>query len=289
MLFRSTDKGTQYEIFVKNVYQAILKAEQIGAVKNIRVEHDIKIEDRFGLKRQVDVYWEYSLAGESHRVGVECRNYNSKIAIEKIDAYATKVQDLKLSKGIMVSTKGFQAGAIKKAEHHGISLIEMREIEAEDFEGYLHEINIEINMLSPARILNVKPKVNQQWIERTYADRPKGELKNIQMQGLNTEIFIHDRENNNTISLFDLQGDLDSFQSTPGEYEHTFTYDNAFIESKTATFDIDEIWVKYAVFEPMKAAIQIDFLKEFLAIMAYVTGEKKRIGVLKDGTQKHFE
>jgi len=181
----TVEKGTEYEIFVHKVYQAILRAELLGTVKNIRVEHDVKLEDRFGQSRQIDVYWEYSLGGIIHKVGVECRNYNSSIPVEKIDAFATKVQDLRLSKGIMVSVKGFQSGAVSKAEHHGISLIEMREITDEDFEGYLQIINIQIHALLPPRIVEFKPEVNRAWIEKNYSDHPKGGQVTLLMSGRN--------------------------------------------------------------------------------------------------------
>ena len=55
--------GTEYEQFVQNLMQAILDSENQGGQKNIKVRHNEKIADIFGIERQFDVLWEYELGG----------------------------------------------------------------------------------------------------------------------------------------------------------------------------------------------------------------------------------
>ena len=61
-------KGTGFELFVKAIYEEILDLEGYGTVT---VEHDVKIFGKSGQAHQIDVYWEYKLAGVTHKVAVE--------------------------------------------------------------------------------------------------------------------------------------------------------------------------------------------------------------------------
>jgi Zn-dependent peptidase ImmA (M78 family) len=54
---------------------------------------------------------------------IECKDYGSAIKIEKIQAFISKVSDLKAKKGIFVTTSKFQKGAIDAARVHNIALI----------------------------------------------------------------------------------------------------------------------------------------------------------------------
>ncbi|WP_373687671.1 restriction endonuclease [Virgibacillus proomii] len=51
----------------------------------------------------------------------ECKNWNSKVSKEKILALKSIIEDIPNSVGVMVAPKGYQIGAKKFAEHHGIN------------------------------------------------------------------------------------------------------------------------------------------------------------------------
>ena len=55
--------GTEYEIFVQRLQQALLDSEQLMTQKNIVVARNKKLIDRAGNVREFDLYWEYELAG----------------------------------------------------------------------------------------------------------------------------------------------------------------------------------------------------------------------------------
>ena len=52
--------GTEYELFVKEIYESILEC---NGIDNINVQHDVKMKGVNGVERQVDIFWEFELAG----------------------------------------------------------------------------------------------------------------------------------------------------------------------------------------------------------------------------------
>ena len=61
----------EYEKFAQEVYQELVNAD---VAKSTEVRHDIKILGKSGQKHQIDVYWEYEIAGVLHKVAIECKN-----------------------------------------------------------------------------------------------------------------------------------------------------------------------------------------------------------------------
>ncbi len=55
----------EYEKFAQEVYQKLVNAD---VVKSTEVRHDIRILGKSGQKHQIDVYWEYEIAGVLHKV-----------------------------------------------------------------------------------------------------------------------------------------------------------------------------------------------------------------------------
>ena len=64
-------------------------------------------------KHQIDVYWEYELAGVVHRVAIECKNYKNAISLGHVRNFHSVLRDKKNVSGIMVTTIGYQKGAKK--------------------------------------------------------------------------------------------------------------------------------------------------------------------------------
>ena len=113
---------TEYEKFTQEIYQSLINAQGITTVE---VKHNIKIEGRSGQKHQVDVYWEYEIAGVRHRAAIECKNYNSIVSIGKVRDFYGVLADIGNINGIMVTKEGYQKGSKKFAEEYGINLKEI--------------------------------------------------------------------------------------------------------------------------------------------------------------------
>lgn len=115
--------NTEYERFTQEIYQQLVN---LDVVRTTKVQHDVKLEGRSGQKHQIDVYWEYEIAGNKHRVAIECKNYNTLVPIGKVRDFKGVLDDLNGVNGIMVTKVGYQDGAKKYAQEYGISLKELR-------------------------------------------------------------------------------------------------------------------------------------------------------------------
>ena len=125
MLFnrQRMNQNTEYERFTQEIYQQLVN---LDVVRTTKVQHDVKLEGRSGQKHQIDVYWEYVIAGNKHRVAIECKNYNTLVPIGKVRDFKGVLDDLNGVNGIMVTKVGYQEGAKKYAQEYGISLKELR-------------------------------------------------------------------------------------------------------------------------------------------------------------------
>lgn len=115
--------NTDFERFTQYVYQKLVNND---VLKPTTVQHNVKLKGKSGCEHQIDVYWEYEIAGNLHRVAIECKNYDSQVPIGKVRDFFGVLQDLNNVRGIMVSSKGYQEGAKKFADYYGISLKELR-------------------------------------------------------------------------------------------------------------------------------------------------------------------
>lgn len=115
--------NTEFECFTQRVYQKLVNND---VLKPTIVQHNVKMKGKSGCEHQIDVYWEYEIAGNLQRVAIECKNYDSQVPIGKIRDFFGVLQDLNNVRGIMVSSKGYQEGAKKFADFYGISLKELR-------------------------------------------------------------------------------------------------------------------------------------------------------------------
>ena len=73
----------EYELLAKTIYQSILAKEGLG---NNIANHNVSIRGRSGAAHQIDIHWEYCIAGINHSVLVECKNYGTSLTLEKARA-----------------------------------------------------------------------------------------------------------------------------------------------------------------------------------------------------------
>lgn len=114
------EAGHELEDFVENVYSVLLKNEHLN---NSKIEKNYIEIGNSGAKHEFDVFYEVKIAGVSHKVGIECKNHNRKIAKGMVQEYYAKLQDCNNVIGFMISAKGYQDGAKTFGKHYGIELI----------------------------------------------------------------------------------------------------------------------------------------------------------------------
>ena len=116
------NQNTEYERFTQEIYQQLVDSD---VVKATTVQHNVKLIGRSGQKHQIDVYWEYEIAGNMHKVAIECKNYNKSVPLSVVQGFKGVLDDLNGVNGIIVTKKGFQIGAKQYAKEWGISLKEL--------------------------------------------------------------------------------------------------------------------------------------------------------------------
>ena len=280
--------GKNYEVFVANLQQALIHSENISGQKNIEIELNKKILDNCGIEREFDIYWEYEYAGITYKTIIECKDYNSKISVEKIDSLIGKIKDIPDLKPVFATKMGYQSGAKSKANTNRIELLIVREQNETDWEDengnpYIKIINITTKLQLPARITNFMPIIDGVWaMENTEIDTSKP-LKLIER---NDKFIIEDLDENIKYSLFELEKQItiDS-KDESGKLEKEKEFKNAFIYYGDTKLKIKSYKLEYTTGGIIEQPLTIDFSKELIGVIEYLQkGVKKSIyrnGIIK--------
>lgn len=122
------NSGKVFEKLTQEVYQSFCDFEyQENGFKRINVQHNVKIKGKSGAIHQIDVYWEFSLAGVCYKTLVEVKDWKNPVEKEQILSLKSKIDDINNASGIFVSRSGFQEGAKIYANYNGIKLMEINE------------------------------------------------------------------------------------------------------------------------------------------------------------------
>lgn len=85
--------GRKYEQFVAKLQKALMDSQGLIQQHNISIELNKKLIDKNGIEREFDIYWEYEFGGIAYRTVIECKDYESKISIDRIDSFIGKLRD----------------------------------------------------------------------------------------------------------------------------------------------------------------------------------------------------
>lgn len=232
--------GTEYELFVKEIYEAILKYE---GVENIEVQHDIKIVGLSGVERQVDIFWEFKIAGVRYKLIIECKDYNTAVPLEKIDAFHSKVADIGGAIGVFVSKNRYQSGAIELARKYGIQLREIRVPNDKDWEGRVRDIEIHIHAQF---VENVRPvfQVDSKWAK-------SNNFHSTRSSGMTDETFIENNIDGSSTSMLSIINKL-SRETTGTNIRKEFVYDDAYLCFGDNRIKINKLILEYDVTESIE-------------------------------------
>ena len=112
---------TEFELHCMEILRGYAEEEKLPAFK---IGHDVKLTASDGTY-QIDVYATYTALGAEMKVLAECKQFSSAVKRDYVVLLADKIRSLGAQKGILLSTAGFQSGAIQFAEKHGIALIQV--------------------------------------------------------------------------------------------------------------------------------------------------------------------
>lgn len=268
--------GKEYEHFVAELQQAILMSEPLALQKNIKVIPNQILKDKNGIDRQFDIYWEFELGGILYKNIIECKDYESRISIDRVDALIGKLNDFNNITGVFATKTGYQSGAEAKALANGIDILRVREQNDSDWIGpngepLLKEAIINVTIEHPARIKSIN-----------YLTDDAEDTGNLGTY-LTNEIFIKNLETSETSSLYELEQTLnknhlnEKGEFEAGDFEKTEIFKGEVIHPKGKK-DITGYIVKYTTTEPSKEVINLEFYKTLKGVIEYLhTGKKVKV------------
>ena len=112
---------TEFEEYCCKILRGYAEEDKLP---NFTIKHNVKLSSSDGIY-QIDVYATYTAMGAEMKVIAECKQYKNRVNRDKVVLLADKVRSLGAQKGILLSTAGFQSGAIKYAKEDGIALIQV--------------------------------------------------------------------------------------------------------------------------------------------------------------------
>lgn len=110
-----------FEIYCCRILEAYAEKEHLSECS---VEHNVELEAHDG-KYQIDVLMRFKVAGMAFTTIVECKRYKRPVERKVVAELHSKINSLGFQKGMIISTSGFQSGAIEYAVKHGIALVQV--------------------------------------------------------------------------------------------------------------------------------------------------------------------
>lgn len=117
------NKGIQFEKTIRLIQEAYKDSE------NTQIYSNYKIPNESGNNREIDIFIVSKINDFEINIAIECKDYNKKIPVEKIEAFESKCNRIKqINKKIFISSNGFQSDAINSAKYYGIELLTAEEL-----------------------------------------------------------------------------------------------------------------------------------------------------------------
>jgi len=117
---KMTKVSDDYELLVKELHEALLRND---GVENIKVLHNVKIRGKSKALHQIDVYWEFKLAGVTYKTCIECKFLKNAVKKSNVAAFSATLDDIGNATGIFATSSYFQSGAKLFAKEKGIRLV----------------------------------------------------------------------------------------------------------------------------------------------------------------------
>lgn len=236
----------EYEKFTQEIYQELVNADVLKATW---VQHNVKLKGKSGQEHQIDVYWEYEIAGIRHKVAIECKNYSRNVEIGKVRDFYGVLLDLNNVAGIMVTKVGYQKGAKEYASTYGITLKELRE--PNWGEAIVGQLKLNINMSIRHCLFRVDK--NYEETERfsvveykQVLDAMRLEMDSKWSDATHIPLELIDR------NIIDATGkritSLDEIEATLPENSDTdiiFNYEDAYVNTCWGLIKINEVKYEY--------------------------------------------
>jgi Restriction endonuclease len=101
---------SQYEAYVFGTLQRRMPAA--------RIRRNVKLRGtKSGGRRQVDVLVEINVGEINLKIAVDCKWYGRKVNVNDVEQFLGMLGDIRVSKGILMTTKGYSKTALRRAQN----------------------------------------------------------------------------------------------------------------------------------------------------------------------------
>ncbi|MFH1231815.1 MAG: restriction endonuclease [Planctomycetota bacterium] len=112
-------KSKEYEQFIKQVISTLIPNDLTNPPP---IEHLKKYTGKSGVVYKIDLSYKFQVADTDYLTLIECKHWNQRVKRSVVSELKDKVEDIGAHKGVIVTTIGFQQGALKLAGKNGIAL-----------------------------------------------------------------------------------------------------------------------------------------------------------------------
>ena len=98
-----SNRGDLFESYIQFIYQTLLGAQG----KNISVSRGATVYDNRGNRYNIDVFYEFDVAGVHHRVAIECKDTRRPVERDDAIAFVGKISDFPSTIGVLSQGKDF--------------------------------------------------------------------------------------------------------------------------------------------------------------------------------------
>jgi hypothetical protein len=125
----------EYELFVGRLIEYVAKND---LVITPGVVHRGRYRGKTGEEYEIDLSFRFQVANAKYLTLIECKHWNQRVGRDVISAFHSVVTDIAAHKGIVVTTKGFESGAVRLAAKNGIALFKVSDREDFTYEVVRH-------------------------------------------------------------------------------------------------------------------------------------------------------
>lgn len=256
--------GKKFEKLAESIYKKLIKNPVYE-----KVEHNVSMQGIDGA-RQVDVLISSEIFGEKMKIAIECKDHKDKISVGTLDAFHSKLMDLKINKGILISKKGFSSKSISKAKRLGITLCTAHEALSPNWtpemdipvlisEVRANKLNFEINISTNSNEdnipksafleingINIPELITQKWKNNTLSYKLQNGSQEIIIEELKSPLIVKFGPNKgysktiNYIKFF-LSLKIKYYQTSLGQLKGTQILQNITNKETTVFFNIYSI------------------------------------------------
>ena len=115
----------------------------------------------------MDIFASFTALGVEVKVLCECKQYASPVKREKVELLEGRLKSLRIHKGILLSTSGFQSGAIQFAKSHGIALIQVSDKSIDFYSASANNSDL-VEIIEKRRFMEYPKYVAKEIVDENY-------------------------------------------------------------------------------------------------------------------------